>query len=237
MNSRLKEAKERVLDHINSMGFSNDFCDDYDWALLLNYISNYAEYVGKESGLTYKEVLCLQSEASKILCLFRIGGCRIAKFEKVSEERYAEDANTICRDKHDDFVNIRLPKRATVGSAGYDFYAPFSFTLKPGESIKIPTGIRCKIKSNWVLKLYPRSGHGFKYLVKLANTVGIIDSDYYNSDNEGHIMVKLVNTGDKVLEVSRGDAFCQGIFVEYGLTVDDEVYETRNGGFGSTGGI
>lgn len=90
--------------------------------------------------------------------------------------------------------NLKLPTRATKASAGYDFFAPFGFTIKCGESIVIPTGVRCKFENeNFALKIFPKSGLGFKYGVGLANTVGIVDADYYNSDNEGHIMIKLTN--------------------------------------------
>lgn len=93
-----------------------------------------------------------------------------------------------------------------------------------------------RIDDGWVLKIYPRSGLGFKYRLQLNNTVGIIDSDYYGSDNEGHIQIKLTNDSreGKCLEVKEGTGFAQGIFLEYGITVDDETTEERNGGFGST---
>ena len=134
------------------------------------------------------------------------------------------------------YEEIRLPRRATRGSAGYDFLAPFSFTLKPGETIKIPTGIRVKIDEEWVLKIYPRSGLGFKYRLQMNNTVGIIDSDYFNSDNEGHIFIKMTNDTNegRTLEIARGTGFAQGIFIEYGITADDEAEGVRNGGLGST---
>ena len=134
------------------------------------------------------------------------------------------------------YAQIRLPRRATVGSAGYDFFAPADFTLAPGETVKIPTGIRVWMEPEWVLKCYPRSGLGFKYRLQLNNTVGIIDSDYYYSDNEGHIFAKLTNDTNegKTVEISAGSGFMQGIFVEYGITVDDDAVEIRNGGFGST---
>lgn len=166
---------------------------------------------------------------------------RIAKFEKVSLEQFQKDWMGEHSQDTEDTVKeiyeaIRLPKRATAGSAGYDFYAPASFRLKPGETIKIPTGIRARIDDGWVLKLYPRSGLGFKFRLQLNNTVGIIDSDYYGSDNEGHIQVKLTNDSreGKEVFVEAGTGFSQGIFVEYGITVDDEADEVRNGGFGST---
>ncbi len=164
---------------------------------------------------------------------------RIAAFKKVTAERFLNDSVDICSVLElakNAYENIKLPKRATKGSAGYDFYAPFDFTLKPGETIKIPTGIRCKMEEGWVLKIYPRSGLGFKYRLQLNNTVGIIDSDYYYSDNEGHIMIKVTNDSNenKTVDVKQGQGFAQGIFVEFGITYDDDTTDERNGGFGST---
>ena len=97
---------------------------------------------------------------------------RIAKFEKVSQEQFIKDFSDAfpevpCDDVREIYESIKLPRRATSGSAGYDFFAPFSFSLKPGETIKIPTGIRCKIEDGWVLKIYPRSGLGFKFRLQL----------------------------------------------------------------------
>ena len=149
---------------------------------------------------------------------------RIAKFYKVSKEQFG----------HDDYESIILPRRATAGSAGYDFFAPYDFSLDVGEEIIIDTGIRTKISDGWVLVILPRSGSGFKYGVRLANTAGVIDSDYFNADNEGHIKIKLVG-GSKAFNVKAGDAFAQGIFLPYGITEDDDCVEERHGGFGSTG--
>lgn len=166
---------------------------------------------------------------------------RIAKFHKVSFERYLEDWQELFGDEPEDVImklyeKIQLPRRATKGSAGYDFFSPQHFSLEPGKTITIPTGIRVEMEEGWVLKCYPRSGLGFKFRLQLNNTVGIIDSDYFYSDNEGHIFVKLTNDSNegKILNVNAGIAFMQGIFVEYGLTYDDEVEEVRNGGLGST---
>lgn len=153
---------------------------------------------------------------------------KIAKFEKVSLQQYLE-----CGLK-EDYENIILPRRATCGSAGYDFFSPVAFTLSPNETIKIPTGIRAKIEEGWVLKIYPRSSLGFKYRLTLNNTVGIIDSDYYFAENEGHIFIKMTNCGDKPLSIEKGKAFAQGIFIEYGITVDDNATSLRIGGLGST---
>ncbi len=164
---------------------------------------------------------------------------RIAEFQKVSEERFIADfEDTFGKDSDAKKVydEIKLPKRATKGSAGYDFYLTNDICLKPGETVKIPTGIRAKMEENWVLSIFPRSGLGFKFRLRLNNTVGIIDSDYYYSDNEGHIFIKITNESNeqKTVELKRGDAFAQGIFFEFGITTDDNVSEIRNGGFGST---
>jgi len=166
---------------------------------------------------------------------------RVAQFFKVSKENFLEAMKDdfpeyTQEDIIDMYESIELPKRATKGSAGYDFYAPFAFSLPPGSTMKIPTGIRVKMDEDWVLKLYPRSGLGFKYRLQLNNTVGIIDSDYYYSDNEGHIFAKITNDSNegKTLEIGAGAGFMQGIFIEYGITVDDEAEGIRNGGFGST---
>lgn len=161
---------------------------------------------------------------------------KVAKFEKVSFEQFNEDWDSNQSIAKATYDNIKLPRRATTGSAGYDFYAPEDIEIAPGDSIKIPTGIRVKIEEGWVLKIYPRSGLGFKYRLQLANTVGILDSDYYYSDNEGHIFIKITNDSreGKVVSIKEGEAFAQGIFVEYGITVDDDTTAIRNGGFGST---
>ncbi len=157
---------------------------------------------------------------------------RIAQFEKISKTQFEKDFEDVSCG----YDEIKLPKRATSGSAGYDFFITEDIELSPGETVKIPTGIRVKIDDGWVLKIYPRSGLGFKYRLQLNNTVGIIDSDYYNSDNEGHIFIKITNDSNegKTLSLKKGDGFAQGIFVEYGITFDDGADGVRNGGFGST---
>lgn len=180
---------------------------------------------------------------------------QVAKFEKVSYKQFKEGMEKVINEellKHDSstsfpteistddaikniYDNIKLPHRATKGSAGYDFYLPTDLKLSPKETVKIPTGIRVEIDEGWVLKIYPRSSLGFKYRLQLDNTVGIIDSDYYYSDNEGHIFAKITNdSSSKTLILSAGDAFMQGIFCEYGITKDDDTDGIRNGGIGST---
>ena len=164
---------------------------------------------------------------------------KIAKFEKVSFENFKDamesDFPNISNVK-EIYDKIELPRRATSGSAGYDFFTPADITLAPGETVKIPTGIRAWMEDGWVLKLYPRSGLGFKFRLQLNNTVGIIDSDYYDSDNEGHIFCRITNDSNenKTVSLKAGEGFCQGIFVEYGITIDDDADGKRNGGFGST---
>lgn len=166
---------------------------------------------------------------------------RIARFEKVSLQRFVTDwISTFPQQTVEQAVlayeHIQTPRRATSGSAGYDFFTPVGFELPAGGSIKIPTGIRALIEDGWVLTLYPRSGLGSKYRFQLDNSVGIIDSDYARSDNEGHIFLRMTNDSreSKGLRVSAGTAFAQGIFLPFGITMDDETHATRNGGFGST---
>ncbi len=173
---------------------------------------------------------------------------RIAAFEKISFEQFFKDwngegkpaygntfgAESSAREVYD---GIALPARATAGSAGYDFYSTEDFTLAPGESVKILTGIRARMQQGWVLLIFPRSGLGFKYRLQLDNSTGVIDSDYYGAPNEGHIQIKITNdskTG-KTLEVKRGTAFAQGVFVPFGITEDDNAAAKREGGLGSTG--
>lgn len=161
---------------------------------------------------------------------------KIANFYKVSCEQFDKDWKDTFPKLENPYGFIKIPARATVGSAGYDFYSPLDFELKPGETIKIPTGIKAQMNDGWVLMIFPRSGLGFKYRLQLNNTVGIIDSDYIGSDNEGHIFIKITNDSNenKTLSVKKGEGFAQGIFLPFGITADDDVSSKRNGGFGST---
>lgn len=209
----------------------------------------------------------------------------IAKFEKVSKETWmASMPSVFSEDEKDDiktaaekkefrekyekaYDEIKLPSRATPGSAGYDFFLPFSaITLGPGDGVVIPTGIKCSITDGYVLQLYPRSSHGIKHRISLANTVGIIDADYYNNEsNEGHIMIALRNNWDingvplaqminpitqertvtidtkspefikRVFSIEPGTAFCQGLFISFGIAEGDTPRSNiRTGGIGST---
>ena len=174
----------------------------------------------------------------------------LTKFEKISFNQYFKDMNdTFYSNNYIDlsseeghgikteYEDIKLPKRATKSSAGYDFFTPFGFELKVGQSIKIPTGIKCCMDESLFLGIVPRSSLGFKYRMQIDNTMGIIDGDYYNNaSNEGHIFIKITNDSkeNKTLKISKGEAFAQGIFFPYFLTDDDNVTETRTGGIGST---
>lgn len=151
-----------------------------------------------------------------------------AKFEKVSYEIFSQNGT---RHTYD---TIKLPRRATVKSAGYDFFAPIDLDIAPGETVTVATGVRALMPDNWCLMIFPRSGLGFKYRLRLNNTVGIIDADYSDSDNEGHIFIRMTNESNQSLHVDMGTAFAQGIFVQYMLTEDDDTVEQRNGGLGST---
>lgn len=157
---------------------------------------------------------------------------KIRGFEIISKEQFDKDfynADT-------QYQNLKPPKRATAKSAGYDVLLPFDIHLEPNDDIKIPTGIKAYMLDDEVLFALPRSGYGFKYYIRLANTEGVVDCDYYNNpDNEGHIWIKIRNEGDKVFSIKKGEAFCQFIFQKYLLADgDDFTGNSRTGGIGST---
>lgn len=164
------------------------------------------------------------------------------KFELISKKEYEKTITEEFKEKDGvlsylDYNELKIPCRATRGSAGYDFFSPISFKLKPGQTIKVPTGIKCSLNHRNVLMLFPRSSYGFKYRMQLDNTVGVVDQDYYNNEsNEGHIYIKVTNDSkdDKVLTIDKGDAFAQGIIMNYSITDDDDVMNLRTGGIGST---
>jgi dUTP pyrophosphatase len=146
---------------------------------------------------------------------------KIAQFEKVSLPQFTKDWPSDRPETAEEirriYEEIKLPKRATKGSAGYDFFAPVSMEVAPGAEILIPTGIRAKMAPGYVLMLFPRSGLGFRYRMQLNNTVGIIDADYYDADNEGHIMCRFTNDTheNKTLCLEKGKGMVQGIFVAF----------------------
>ncbi|MBN2278948.1 MAG: dUTP diphosphatase [Candidatus Marinimicrobia bacterium] len=156
---------------------------------------------------------------------------KIRGFEKISPQQFEKDMNNFNL-----YEDVKLPRRATKHSAGYDIFALQDIHLKTGEMAAIPTGIKCFMQSDEWLSIHVRSGHGFKYNIRLKNQVGVIDSDYYdNVKNEGHIFVALQNEGEKDFFVKKGEAFAQAIFHKYLVADNDFVETTRNGGFGSTG--
>lgn len=168
---------------------------------------------------------------------------RVGEFEKISYTQYTNDALKLFPNSEEEikksYDEIILPSRATAGSAGFDLHTPTTFVLNSCSEVTIPTGIRVKINPGWFLMIVPRSGLGFKWYLRLANTTGIIDSDYYYANNEGHIMAKIrreTDMGDtRPLVFNSGDSIAQCIFVPYGITFSDAAIGKRVGGFGSTG--
>lgn len=154
------------------------------------------------------------------------------KFEKISLKEFIKDTGLTEKE----YNEVTLPKRATKNSAGYDFHLLENITLKPKEIKKIPTAIKTEMNNDEVLMIHIRSSLGFKYNMRMCNQTGIIDSDYYNNqDNEGHIFIKVQNEGTETINLKAGDRFAQGIFIKY-LTTDDEeeIKNNRQGGIGST---
>ena len=175
---------------------------------------------------------------------------KVAKFRKVSYEQWKKDMHNCGlhlpeSEMQAAYDSIKLPKRATAGSAGYDFYSPIPFSLSNFNAgprgFTFPTGIRCEMNDAYCLLIIPRSGLGIRQYSRLGNTVACIDADYFYSGNEGDILINLRSDipGNPPYHVSAGDAVCQGIFVQYGVTDDDDATELtreqRRGGLGSTG--
>jgi len=155
---------------------------------------------------------------------------KIRGFEKISIEQFEKDIKDTNL-----YSEVKVPQRATKHSAGYDIFAVKDIFLKPDEMAAFPTGIKCYMQNDEWFSIRVRSGHGFKFNLRLKNQVGVVDSDYYNNPkNEGHIFIALQNEGNKDFVVKKGDAFAQGIFHKYLVADGDFVETTRNGGFGST---
>ena len=157
----------------------------------------------------------------------------IARFDRVPLAQYRQDTAAFADPLP--LEALPLPTRATAGSAGYDFVCPAEITLGPGESVVVPTGMRAFMEPGWVLLIFPRSGLGFKHQLRLANTAGVIDSDYVGAPTSGHILVKMVNGSDHAFTLQRGERFCQGLFLPYGLAEEATQTGERTGGLGSTG--
>lgn len=162
---------------------------------------------------------------------------KVAKFEKVSLEQFKEDSVNLGFEYPDYskiYNEITLPKRATAGSAGYDFVTPYDLVLHQGEKLLVPSGIRCKIQEGYCMLGFVRSSMGIKKDINLSNECIVLDGDYYNADNEGHIMISIRNVGNKVFRCNAGDRLIQGIFLPIGITEDDDATAERTGGIGST---
>jgi dUTP pyrophosphatase len=160
-------------------------------------------------------------------------------FEKVNKEVFfksVKDCGYCYTDEQlsQIYNDIKLPARATTGSAGYDIFVPVAGFIEAGETLLIPTGIKAIMPQNVALLILPRSGIGFKTGIRLSNTIGLIDSDYQFADNDGHIMIKLTH-GYKDYEFKIGDRIAQAIFINYLTTDDDAALQSRSGGIGSTG--
>lgn len=164
---------------------------------------------------------------------------KIARFEKVSLDQFMADSKKLLYDYSDETIsityeNIILPKRATSGSAGYDFYTPYEVTLHPHDKIIVPSGIRCNIVDGYMMLGVVRSSMGIKSDINLSNTCMVLDSDYYFAENEGHIMIALRNMRSYSVHFDSGERIMQGVFLPYGITIDDNAEATRTGGIGST---
>ena len=167
---------------------------------------------------------------------------KVAKFEKVSWGQFQKDyVDTFGEGKTinmDDvrkiYDDIKLPCRKTKFSAGHDISIPFDITLPPKERLMIPTGIRCKMETDYVMLIMPRSSLGIKKGLRISNTVPVIDSDYYNANNEGHIFVSVINDGREAIKFKAGDHIIQALFVPYGVADEEDIVINRIGGIGST---
>lgn len=151
---------------------------------------------------------------------------RVSKFMKVSKQQFGDDEH---------YSNIQIPVRATKNSAGYDFVSPTDALIPSRQKRIIRTGIRVQMDSSSVLLILPRSSMGIKKGITLANTCAVIDADYFDADNEGHIMICLYNNSDNDVFIKAGERIAQGIFLVYGITRDDTADHVRTGGIGSTG--
>ena len=138
--------------------------------------------------------------------------------------------------KHSD-IEIQLPTRGDSRSAGYDFYSNETVVLQPKQSHLFWTDVKSYMLDDEVLSIHVRSSIGTKKDLMLKNTTGIIDSSYYeNVSNDGNIGICLVNMGDKIQKIEKGERIAQGIFTKYLVTDNDICLKLeRTGGFGSSG--
>lgn len=157
-----------------------------------------------------------------------------AQFQKDYVDTFGGGKTINMDDVKDIYDNIKVPCRKTKFSAGHDISIPFDITLPPKERLMIPTGIRCQIETDYVMLIMPRSSLGIKKGLRISNTVPVIDSDYYNANNEGHIFISVINDGKDVIKFKTGDNIVQAMFVPYGVADEEEILEERVGGIGST---
>lgn len=161
-------------------------------------------------------------------------------FEKISLEQWLKDYDPMDFDESyatRKYEEIKLPKQGTKYSMGMDFFAPYDIAIIPDDYTTVLTGVRWvvpELEANAGLLIVPRSGLGFKHGIRLANTIGVIDADYQFADNEGHIMIKLYNPSDNIVEIEQGKGFAQGIVTTYFTCHGAESDEDRTDGFGST---
>lgn len=161
------------------------------------------------------------------------------KFKKVSFKQFLNDwpgeQSVDKKEVEAVYDSILIPKRSTKNSAGYDFITPFELNINPGGTVKVPSGIRCvDMPGNLFLAMYVRSSVGIKKDVVISNGTGIIDSDYADAENEGHIWIALRNDGQKPQHFDAGERIAQGVFQVYFMTDDDVADAKRTGGIGST---
>ena len=157
-------------------------------------------------------------------------------FEQISQKQWDNDFSNILEMHQVDYPKHQLPKRGSKNSAGYDFFSPINEIIPAHGTAKIPTGVKAYMQPDEVLMIYPRSSIGFKTNIRLSNTTGVIDSDYYNNpDNEGHMWIKFYNPTDEDYHIFIGDKIAQGIFIKFLVTDDDNADQDRTGGLGSTG--
>lgn len=132
-------------------------------------------------------------------------------------------------------TDIRLPECATSKSAGYDVFSPKNFILHPDSIQLVFTDVKAYMQDDEVLLLLPRSSQGAKGIM-MANTVGVIDADYYNNaNNDGNIGVMLYNYGSDDYVVNKGDKIGQLIFTKKLMADNGNTDKVRSGGMGSTG--
>lgn len=166
------------------------------------------------------------------------------RFEKVRYEAFERDMmqyrpiNFMGGEAKEAYDKIKLPERKTKYSAGYDICCPIDITIPSGQRRVIPTGIKVVFEEDemetWHLQMFVRSSVGIKDGVVLTNGTGVIDSDYQFGNNDGDMMLALLNTSEKLVKYKAGDRICQAVFMIHGITSNDKASGDRTGGIGST---